>query len=45
VKRAAQGDVCAVMAHVERGELFDWLASAGFRPVDADRLRSLLRGA
>jgi cyanophycin synthetase len=44
VARAGHGDVCAVMAHVERRELFAWLADAGFRPVGADRLRELLAG-
>ncbi len=41
--RAERGDVCAVMAHVERGELFEWLAGAGYRPVSAERLRKVLR--
>jgi cyanophycin synthetase len=40
--RARRGDVCAVMAHVERAQLFDWLESAGFRMVTTRRLRSLL---
>lgn len=43
--RAKRGDVCAVMAHVERAELFAWLAEAGFRPVGAERLRELVEGA
>lgn len=42
---ARRGDVCAVMAHVERRELFDWLASEGFRPVSADRLREVVAAA
>jgi cyanophycin synthetase len=40
--RSKRGDVCAVMAHVERDELFEWLAAEGYRPVDAERLRTLL---
>ncbi len=42
--RAERGDVCAVMAHVERSELFDWLGRSGFEPVVADRLVAMLRG-
>lgn len=45
IGRAKRGDVCAVMAHVERGELFAWLAKAGFRPVALDRLRKVLSRA
>jgi cyanophycin synthetase len=44
VGRAEPGDVCAVMAHVERRELFEWLESGGFTPVDVMRLQSVLRG-
>jgi cyanophycin synthetase len=40
--RAKRGDVCAVMAHVERGELFAWLESEGFRKVSVERLRTVL---
>ena len=40
--RARRGDVCAVMTHVERAELFAWLESEGFRPVSLDRLREVL---
>lgn len=40
--RARRGDVCAMMTHVERTELFAWLESEGFRPVSADRLREVL---
>ena len=43
VARAQRGDVCAVMAHVERTELFAWLESAGFAAVDVSRLRELTR--
>ncbi len=39
---AATGDVCVVMAHVERTELFERLAAEGFRPVAPDRLRAVV---
>jgi cyanophycin synthetase len=42
VKRARRGDVCVVMAHVERGELSDWLLDKGFTPVGIDRLQKHL---
>ncbi len=42
LKRSRRGDVCVVMAHVERRELFDWLSSKGFAPVSIDRLREHL---
>jgi cyanophycin synthetase len=42
VKRTRTGDVAAVMAHVERREIADWLRSAGFSPVGTDRLQELL---
>ncbi len=42
VARAKRGDVCVVMAHVERAEIFGWLDSEGFRPVDTKRLRELI---
>jgi cyanophycin synthetase len=42
IGRADRGDVCAVMAHVERTELFEWLEGAGFRGVAPDRLRTLI---
>jgi len=42
ISRARRGDVVAVMTHVERAELFKWLESEGFRPVDFDRLRKLV---
>jgi cyanophycin synthetase len=41
-KRARAGDVVACMTHVERAEIRDWLQSAGFEPVSADRLRARL---
>ena len=40
--RARRGDVCAVMTHVERAELFAWLEAEGFAPVSTDRLREVL---
>jgi cyanophycin synthetase len=40
--RAKRGDVCAVMAHVERRELFEWLAAEGYRPVSAERLAEVM---
>ncbi|HSK92450.1 MAG TPA: Mur ligase family protein [Candidatus Angelobacter sp.] len=42
VGRAAPGDLCAVMSHVERRELFAWLEASGFRAVSLDRLRELV---
>ncbi len=42
VTRAKRGDVCVVMAHLERAEIFAWLAAEGFRPVDTERLRELI---
>ena len=41
-KRAKKGDVVAVMTHVERAEIADWLQSAGYAPVPLSRLRELL---
>jgi cyanophycin synthetase len=40
--RAGTGDVCAVMTHVERAELFAWLDSEGYAPVGPDRLREVI---
>jgi cyanophycin synthetase len=42
IGRAKRGDVCAVMAHVERGELFGWLGAQGYRQVTFERLRTVL---
>jgi cyanophycin synthetase len=42
VERSRRGDVVAVMAHVERAEIFDWLPTAEFRPMDLAGLRGLL---
>lgn len=40
--RSRRGDVAAVMSHVERDQIFAWLAAERFRPVTLKRLRSLL---
>jgi len=40
--RSKRGDVCVVMAHAERNELFAWLAAEGYQAVDAERLQALL---
>jgi cyanophycin synthetase len=45
LKRADSGDVVAVMSHVERQEIFEWLHSHGFEPPAPERLRDLVRGA
>jgi cyanophycin synthetase len=45
VDRARRGDVCAVMAHVERSEIFAWLEEEGFGPVGVERLREVVRRA
>jgi len=42
---ARAGDVVAIMSHAERPALFAWLEEAGYRPVPADRVRELVRGA
>jgi hypothetical protein len=44
VAGARRGDVVAVMSHVERADIFAWLAEAGFAPVGMDRLRQLVAG-
>jgi len=41
LRRSRRGDVCAVMTHVERAEIFGWLADAGFKPMPPERLREL----
>ncbi|MGH2483347.1 MAG: Mur ligase family protein [Candidatus Limnocylindria bacterium] len=40
--RSRRGDVVAVMSHVERDEIFAWLAKESYRPVSLPRLRALL---
>ena len=40
--RSRAGDVVAVMSHVERAEIFAWLAESGFKPVGHDQLRERL---
>jgi cyanophycin synthetase len=42
--RSRRGDVACVMAHVERRELFAWLAEQGYRAVSPERLRQLVAG-
>jgi cyanophycin synthetase len=44
LSRSASGDVVAVMTHVERSEIFEWLAQADFQAVSLDRLRELAGG-
>ena len=44
LRRARPGDVVAVMTHVERAEIADWLASSDFAPVTLQRLQALLAG-
>jgi cyanophycin synthetase len=41
LRRARRGDVAAVMSHVERTEIFGWLAGRGFEPVPVEQLRTL----
>jgi cyanophycin synthetase len=45
IERSRRGDVVAVMSHVERPEIFEWLPTADFQPVDVARLRELLGSA
>jgi hypothetical protein len=40
--RSHRGDVAAVMAHVEREQIFPWLEKEGYRPITLPRLRALL---
>jgi cyanophycin synthetase len=42
LERSEPGDVSAVMAHVERSDLFEWLQAEGYRPVDIERLRQII---
>ncbi len=42
LERSTPGDVCAVMAHVERSDLFEWLDVEGYRPVGVERLREVI---
>jgi cyanophycin synthetase len=42
LEHSHRGDVAAVMSHVERPQIFAWLARAGYRPVTLPRLRALL---
>jgi cyanophycin synthetase len=40
--RAQAGDVCAVMTHVERREIGEWLAVNRYRPVPAERIEEII---
>ena len=40
--RSHRGDVAAVMSHVERADIFAWLAREGYRAITLPRLRALL---
>jgi cyanophycin synthetase len=40
--RSHRGDIAAVMSHIERAEIFAWLAREGYRPITLSRLRALL---
>ena len=42
LQRATPGDVCAVMSHVERAEIGEWLAANGYQPVSAARVQDLI---
>jgi cyanophycin synthetase len=42
VGRARRGDICVIMTHVQRAELFAWLESEGYRPVTVERLRAVV---
>ena len=43
LRRSQTGDIAAVMTHVERAEVFDWLQQRGFEPVTVERVRELVR--
>ena len=43
VARSRRGDVATVMSHLEREEIFDWLAGEGFVPMEPDDLARLVR--
>ncbi|HEX6139768.1 MAG TPA: Mur ligase family protein [Candidatus Limnocylindria bacterium] len=45
VARSRAGDVAAVMTHVERREIAEWLAEQRYAAVGVERLRALLTGA
>jgi cyanophycin synthetase len=42
LQRSHRGDVTAVMSHIERADIFAWLAREGYRPITLPRLRTLL---
>jgi cyanophycin synthetase len=43
VRKSRPGDIAAVMTHVERAEVFDWLQKHEFAPVTVDRVRELVQ--
>jgi len=43
VRKSHRGDVAAVMTHVERAEVFEWLKKHGFSAVTVERVRELVR--
>ncbi len=45
LSRSAAGDVVAVMTHVERSQITDWLVGAGFARVSPERVTALLARA
>jgi cyanophycin synthetase len=42
LEHSRRGDIAAVMSHVERPQIFAWLARADYRPVTLPRLRAML---
>jgi cyanophycin synthetase len=42
LQRSRRGDVAAVMTHVERQPIFEWLAESGYWPVTPQELRRIL---
>jgi len=44
LNRSRSGDVVAVMAHVERQAIFDWLEESGWQPTGVEELRGILAG-
>jgi cyanophycin synthetase len=40
--RARRGDLCAVMSHAQRAEIFAWLERSGFAPVTPEEVRTLV---
>jgi cyanophycin synthetase len=42
LQRSHPGDLVAVMTHVERAEIFAWLAENRFKPVTVERVRQIV---